>query len=626
MRIQKDDPREQEAFAKIDKLEIDFPDDLKIKDPESGDVLPFCIQGKHRLNFSSNLTCVIGGRGSGKSSLVHILYNIIPNKDVERLNDISSPLFNLQLSGKDGLAKVRSLTKAEIPPRTEYFLQNEVERFAKDVNEMSSLVLSRLYGLSAMDESQNSLAQIKNEWQGAAGGMESLVTAYDRIVGMNQQIEMIEKQKATLKKQTEVIRSKEYQQSEKAIKELANTISAFESFEKEYKKILADADTLTKSIGRLDWSGYESQAVLASLSSELEKKSSELRESFLKDKQRHDKSDYAGKLRREKAALKTFLAEKGLPAESVSEVAAATQQIADCDEKIKLLKREQAPLQEIYDKKSTTLDAYRIAYDAFKSAFEMVAQILRRDLTDLKFDDQQASISFQLKANDQLLRDAISEFVKNHNPSKTSLRSDAIQTVFFGNPEIKLADLIPSSGKINEAVSKCTGADAHTQVIKELLSDTTFVERLHLRMQLHFYDINNIQVQTKLGEKSLQNTSFGERCGIVLAIVLVAGTNPIIVDQPEDNLDGKYISRVLVPLIRTQKQRRQIILVTRDANIVVGGDAELILILNRDKQGTVLSPATIENKGRRPEYIWILDGGESAFQKREEKYSIPKRI
>ena len=106
---------------------------------------------------------------------------------------------------------------------------------------------------------------------------------------------------------------------------------------------------------------------------------------------------------------------------------------------------------------------------------------------------------------------------------------------------------------------------------------------------------------------------------------LVAGTNPIIIDQPEDNLDGKYISNVIVPLIRSQKQRRQIILVTRDANIAIGGDSELILILDKEESGTALLPTTIENREIRPKYIWILDGGALAFQKREEKYCLQRK-
>ena len=142
-------------------------------------------------------------------------------------------------------------------------------------------------------------------------------------------------------------------------------------------------------------------------------------------------------------------------------------------------------------------------------------------------------------------------------------------------------------------------------------------------MLRYHYDIANIQVQAKLGEKLLQSTSFGERCGIVIVIILVAGTNPIVIDQPEDNLDGKFISNVLVPLIREQKKNRQIVLVTRDANLVIGSDSELIHILECDGNGkTSIFPATIENKKVRPKYIWILDGGEQAFKNREKKYSL----
>jgi ABC-type cobalamin/Fe3+-siderophores transport system ATPase subunit/predicted nucleic acid-binding Zn-ribbon protein len=625
VRVQKDDPSEEAAYAKVEKLEINFPDDLKIKAPESDEALPFCIQGKQLLHFSSNLTCVIGGRGSGKSSLIHILNNLDQKRDAEKLSKVGSPLFDLQLESKDGLAKVRSLTQAEIPPSSEFFLQNEVEKFAKDIHEMSKLIQARLYGLSVIDDTQKNLREIEDEWQAAAGDANELIAAYDNIANLNQKIALLEKQKTTLKKQTDVIASEEYKELQKKIEGIAKKISAFETFEKEYKKLSFEITSLVKSIGRLDWSEYESQSVLSSLVLELEKKATELKDAFQKAKEKYEQANHVGNLKQEKTGLKKFLEEKGLSAENVSEVAAATQQITNLEEQIRALQREQVPFQEIYDRKADTLVSYKNAYESYRRAFEKVAGVLQNGLGDLKFDDYETKIALQLKTYDQLLKDAIVEFVKSSNTSKVYLRADSIQSVLFDNAEIKLAELVTDPAKIVDVVSKATGAEVHTQIIQELISDKVFLERLHLRMQQHFYAIENIQVQTRLGEKSLQNTSFGERCGIVIAIVLIAGTNPIIIDQPEDNLDGKYVSNVLVPLIRKQKQKRQIILVTRDANIVIGADTELILILNKEKQGTVILPATIENKERRAEYIWILDGGERAFQKREEKYSIQKQ-
>ncbi|MBM4064613.1 MAG: hypothetical protein FJ266_03065 [Planctomycetes bacterium] len=258
---------------------------------------------------------------------------------------------------------------------------------------------------------------------------------------------------------------------------------------------------------------------------------------------------------------------------------------------------------------------------AYKYEFFKVSEKLQKSLAGLHFDTNKTQITFHPKTNDQLLKDALVEFIKNNNRSKTTLSSDSIQTVLF-SPSISISELVDNKDKIIDVVNSSDRATIHTQVLQDLLSDPVFLEKMHLRMQMNHFDIKNIQVQTKLGDKLLQNTSFGERCGIVIAIVLVAGTNPIVIDQPEDNLDGKFISNVLVPLIREQKLNRQIILVTRDANIVIGGDAELILILETEDCGTLMLPSSIENKNARSTYIWILDGGEKAFQKREEKYSI----
>jgi len=623
-RVQQDNPSEEETYAKIEKLGVDFPNDLKIKDKESSEAISFCIQGKQEINFSSNLTCVIGGRGSGKSTLVHILYNLVSERDTDRLSEVNSPLFNLQLGSKDELGKIRSQTKSDIPSSTEFFLQNEVERFAKDISEMSKLIKTRLYGLSAIDDGQKDLHQIESEWQVTDTKVEELISAYDEMTRIDQQIILVKKQKDTLKKQTDVISSKDYKKLQKEIEEFANAISAFATYEKEYKRVSLEISTLIKSVSRLDWTKYGGQSVLISLSAELEKKKTEIQASFETATKKHAVADYTAKLNNKKTQLKDFLKEKGLSPENIGEIAAATQQIAYLDEQIKILQQEKILHQETYDRKESTLKAHREAYSSYQEVFKSVANKLQSDLGNLNFDDEEVNIFFHFKINDQLLKDTIADFVKNCNTSKISLRADSIQSVLFGNGNIPLSDIISDQSKIVEAVNSSEVADTHTQIIRELIGAPTFVEKLYLRMQQHHFNVKNIQVQTKLGEKLLQNTSFGERCGIVIAIVLVAGTNPIVIDQPEDNLDGKYVSKVLVPLIRTQKQKRQIILVTRDANIAIGGDSELILILDREDRGSVLLPATIENKVIRPKYIWILDGGEIAFKAREAKYCIQK--
>jgi energy-coupling factor transporter ATP-binding protein EcfA2 len=210
--------------------------------------------------------------------------------------------------------------------------------------------------------------------------------------------------------------------------------------------------------------------------------------------------------------------------------------------------------------------------------------------------------------------------VKENSSNEVTLQSDEIRKIIF--EDVNLIEYITNKDKIREHINECQKAITHKKILEELLNNESFLERLHLRIIKGHFDISNIQVRTTLGDKALKNTSFGERCGIVIAIILVAGTNPIIIDQPEDNLDGKFISNVLVPLIRQQKQNRQIVLVTRDANIAVGSDAELINILEDNSGHNELIPSSIENTVLREKYVWILDGGVEAFQKRERKYNF----
>ena len=120
---------------------------MKIKIEETGKKTDFCLQGKYELEFSNNLTCVIGGRGSGKSTLVHMLYNAWPKKNIEKLEELNSPLLGLDLP-PDLLKQVAELTTSEVPVDTEFFLQNEIEKIAKDVEEMSDLIRHRLVLLS----------------------------------------------------------------------------------------------------------------------------------------------------------------------------------------------------------------------------------------------------------------------------------------------------------------------------------------------------------------------------------------------------------------------------------------------------------------------------------------------
>ncbi len=121
--------------------------------------------------------------------------------------------------------------------------------------------------------------------------------------------------------------------------------------------------------------------------------------------------------------------------------------------------------------------------------------------------------------------------------------------------------------------------------------------------------------------KSLKKCSIGERGTALLSVILITGREPLIIDQPEDDLDHFYLYKTLTPIIKEVKKRRQLIFATHDANIVVNGDAELLVITKTDdgEFGEVIL-TSIENLDNREWVMEVLEGGRAAFKKRRDKY------
>lgn len=144
------------------------------------------------------------------------------------------------------------------------------------------------------------------------------------------------------------------------------------------------------------------------------------------------------------------------------------------------------------------------------------------------------------------------------------------------------------------------------------------------------------KLELNLGEggvsdwRELEQLSKGQKATAVLLLLLLESDVPLIVDQPEDDLDNRFIMDGVVPKIRTEKQRRQFVFATHNANIPVLGDAELIAVL--EAQGEPGSGTTahagfvekaigsIDNDTVRTAIGDILEGGKAAFETRRVKY------
>ena len=117
------------------------------------------------------------------------------------------------------------------------------------------------------------------------------------------------------------------------------------------------------------------------------------------------------------------------------------------------------------------------------------------------------------------------------------------------------------------------------------------------------------------------NVSPGQRAMALLALALAGGTEPLVIDQPEDDLDNRYIYDEVVKVLTEVCQRRQVIVATHNANIPILGDAELVLALDADgKRATVLASGGLEDPIVAEWARRILEGGEAAFQARHRRY------
>lgn len=131
-------------------------------------------------------------------------------------------------------------------------------------------------------------------------------------------------------------------------------------------------------------------------------------------------------------------------------------------------------------------------------------------------------------------------------------------------------------------------------------------------------DVNN---QEKDNYRQTENLSTGQRCTAILPIIFAASSNPLIIDQPEDNLDNKYIADAIHKIIKAKKDTRQMIFVTHNPNIPVLSEAEFNVFLDyKGKKSKVDSSGSIDEV--KESILTLLEGGEEAFKLRKDVYGF----
>lgn len=119
--------------------------------------------------------------------------------------------------------------------------------------------------------------------------------------------------------------------------------------------------------------------------------------------------------------------------------------------------------------------------------------------------------------------------------------------------------------------------------------------------------------------KNINQASAGQKTAAMLSFLLIHGDEPLLLDQPEDDLDNALVSELVVEQLRKNKIHRQLLVVTHNANIVVNADAELVMTMDFDGQIGLASAGGLQETVVRRDICRVMEGGEEAFRQRYKR-------
>ena len=210
--------------------------------------------------------------------------------------------------------------------------------------------------------------------------------------------------------------------------------------------------------------------------------------------------------------------------------------------------------------------------------------------------------------------------------------------------EKEIRDILQCEGRFNRDIERLKNiyqqsTDDKTEKLKEAITrirngetdamDNRFANHLRNLPQESISDLivwfpaDNLKVTFGPDHQQIEQGSPGEKTAALLAFILSYGDEPLLLDQPEDDLDNELIYDLIVHQLRKTKSRRQLIVVTHNANIVVNGDAEMVLPLKAAGGQTHMQhPASIQEKEVRDAICDILEGGQQAFEQRYKRIHL----
>ena len=175
---------------------------------------------------------------------------------------------------------------------------------------------------------------------------------------------------------------------------------------------------------------------------------------------------------------------------------------------------------------------------------------------------------------------------------------------------------------IDEGEDKLKKEFEFTDAMAKRFAEYFSQDRIRFKLET-IYPQDRITIELKVNEefKPIEDLSVGQKATALLLLLFAYENRILIFDQPEEDLDNRFIYEDVVKILREFKGKRQLIAATHNANIPVIGDSELIVVLEAAKDNCkVVDKGSADKNSIKQHIKHIMEGGEEAFKLRIEKY------
>lgn len=604
------------------------------------------------IHFSNNLTCIIGGRGAGKSTMLESLRAVSGNSANESLLDsevwpnrislvYQDEAGRRQIFSRTKLNEVLNLSDLENGPThipIESYGQGETAETIQHCDKDPSILLRFLDGfveLSALKNRDGELRELllKNQ------------SEIERLQLDVNTIQDIERAKNNAEAQLQVLKEKEASR----IVELEEKLSKGKTFR---SQLIANLKALIGSMTAALSDTSVADLVLEADGSSLVVGLEEFAE--LKRTVEHytDTIDgFAKSIQEESNKVVTALndqlqrwAKKEADAQGqvedirkelesrnikldIAYIRKVTNDASDYKLKLYALNQKKTRLAVVVEERKKLVAERRLLKSKIFTTRSSFAVVLNRNLKSTVVD-----YAITVKYHEGMLSSEFEELLKAAMGWRTSqvprakliassLSPLSLAAALMDNKmsvllDIKDADKQPVfRGDEVKQIFETLKARKHTFALERC----EFEECPELKVTREYAETDG---RSRFVTRDFGKLSLGQQQSLLLSIMLFSKSNsPLVIDQPEDNLDSEFIYKTFVKTLRLVKERRQVIIVTHNANIAVLGDAELIIPLRSTNDVSVIRDrGSIDTEKTKRITCTILEGSDQAFKKRRQVY------